>query len=158
MELANDFQNSQLLTRSLSSVYSLASLSSSPTKYFISHLQLAFEGVDLSFRATPQLRSKYKAKLTFNPMQVVLDFAGAAFGNIDEAPLRLSQLTIENAFGSPSTLVTPIMQHYQREGLREAYKVVGSIELLGNPVGLVRNLGTGVKDFIAEPAKVSMVA
>ena len=42
-------------------------------------------------------------------------------------------------------------------GLREAYKVMGSIELLGNPIGLVRNLGTGVKDFISEPAKVHLI-
>lgn len=28
-----------------------------------------------------------------------------------------------------------------------------SVEFLGNPVGLVSNLGTGVKDFFVEPAQ-----
>ena len=37
--------------------------------------------------------------------------------------------------------------------IAQLYKLVGSFEFLGNPVGLVNNLGTGVKDFFYEPAQ-----
>lgn len=30
--------------------------------------------------------------------------------------------------------------------------MVGSVEFLGNPVGLINNLGTGVYDFFYQPA------
>jgi len=33
-------------------------------------------------------------------------------------------------------------------------KVVGSVDFLGNPIGLVSTLGTGVKDFFFTPAQM----
>ena len=38
--------------------------------------------------------------------------------------------------------------------MQQLYKLVGSFEFLGNPVGLANNLGTGMKDFFYEPAQV----
>ncbi len=73
--------------------------------------------------------------------------------DIDEAPLRLNPLTISEAYGSTATLVTPIVQHYTSQGIREAYKILGSLEILGNPVQLVGNLTEGFQDFFYEPAK-----
>ena len=35
---------------------------------------------------------------------------------------------------------------------QELYKVVFSLDMLGNPVGLINALGSGVKDFFVEPA------
>lgn len=31
------------------------------------------------------------------------------------------------------------------------YKLIGSSDLIGNPVGLVNKLGTGVYEFVKEP-------
>lgn len=39
------------------------------------------------------------------------------------------------------------------QALTEFYKILGSADFLGNPVGLLSNLGTGAKDFFVEPAK-----
>ena len=33
------------------------------------------------------------------------------------------------------------------------YKLIGSSDMIGNPIGLVDKLGTGVIEFIAEPTK-----
>ena len=37
--------------------------------------------------------------------------------------------------------------------LRELFKIVGSFDVLGNPMSLVSNLGSGVYDFFYEPAQ-----
>jgi hypothetical protein len=42
--------------------------------------------------------------------------------------------------------------------LAEVYKIMGSIELLGNPVQLVGNLGDGIMDFFYLPQQVSISA
>jgi hypothetical protein len=34
---------------------------------------------------------------------------------------------------------------------RQIYKVLGSTDILGNPISLLKNLGTGVYDFFHEP-------
>ena len=33
------------------------------------------------------------------------------------------------------------------------YKIIGSVDLIGNPVGLIDKLGTGVFEFFNEPRK-----
>lgn len=33
------------------------------------------------------------------------------------------------------------------------YKLIGSSDIIGNPVGFVNKLGTGVYEFVAEPTK-----
>ena len=46
-----------------------------------------------------------------------------------------------------------ILNRYRGDAIRQAYLLLGSSELLGNPVGLLQNLGTGVRDFFYEPAQ-----
>ncbi|KAL0486394.1 VP13 [Acrasis kona] len=46
-----------------------------------------------------------------------------------------------------------IQKHYIRSSTSEMYKIFGSLELIGNPVGLFNDLSTGVADLFYEPAK-----
>ncbi len=72
---------------------------------------------------------------------------------VHDAPIRINGITIEDARGSWQTLIAPILQHFQSQALRQAYKVIGSIDILGNPVHLIGSLGSGVYSFFSEPAK-----
>jgi vacuolar protein sorting-associated protein 13A/C len=76
---------------------------------------------------------------------------GGFLANIDSAPICLNGLSIRHPFHSSSELVGIITQHYMRAGLHEVHKILGSADILGNPVSLVSNLGTGVYDFFNEP-------
>ena len=42
--------------------------------------------------------------------------------------------------------------HYRAQLASEIFTLIGHAEILGNPVGLLHNLGTGVVDFFYEPA------
>ena len=37
--------------------------------------------------------------------------------------------------------------------MNQFYKLLGSSDLIGNPVGLIGKLGTGVFELVSEPAK-----
>ena len=39
------------------------------------------------------------------------------------------------------------------EGIKQFYKILGSSDLIGNPIQLLEKLGQGGKDFIMEPIK-----
>jgi len=67
--------------------------------------------------------------------------------SVDNAPLNLKTLELQHAFLETSTLLVVMREHYQKECLRQLYRIVGSVEVLGNPVGLFRNLGTGFRAF-----------
>ncbi|KNC49059.1 vacuolar protein sorting-associated protein 13C [Thecamonas trahens ATCC 50062] len=83
----------------------------------------------------------------------VLHALGFTFANVDAAPLKFNLLMLEHVFESQNEVVSRITTHYVMQGVAESYKLIGSVEVLGNPVGLFNNLGTGVADFFVEPAK-----
>jgi len=87
------------------------------------------------------------------PYMVPLEAIGLTIAKLDNAPVKLNALLLEHPFASWTSLTNKIIAHYRRQGLQEVYKVLGSVDMLGNPVGLVNNLGTGVVDFFFEPAQ-----
>jgi hypothetical protein len=89
-----------------------------------------------------------------NPLlRTVLQTVVKTVANLDNAPLRFNALVLESVFSSQATLQSQIVAHYRSQGLREALKVVGSADVLGNPVGLFTSLSTGVTDFFYDPAE-----
>lgn len=46
-----------------------------------------------------------------------------------------------------------IVNSYITQGITQIYKVLGSLDIIGNPVKLVRNVGGGFYDFVNEPRK-----
>lgn len=58
---------------------------------------------------------------------------------------------LENILSRKDSLREIVMEHYKQEGLSQIHKVLGSADFLGNPVGLVSTLGSGVTDLFYEP-------
>jgi Vacuolar-sorting-associated 13 protein C-terminal len=79
-----------------------------------------------------------------NPLFLLIKAMGATLANIENAPLHMRQVSIRDKLASPQQLVALLIGHYTRQALGQAYKIVGSAELLGNPVGLLQSLGAGV--------------
>jgi len=73
--------------------------------------------------------------------------------NISDSPLAFKELIIVDTFVSMDTLTKQIVKNYARQGVLQFYKLFGSSDLIGNPVGLVDKLGTGVFEFFNEPRK-----
>jgi len=76
---------------------------------------------------------------------------GITIANVDNAPIYLNALLLENAFHKQSEILRRIMKHYKRQAIMGVYKVIASFDIIGNPASLVHNLGTGVHDFFHEP-------
>lgn len=117
-------------------------------------------------------RKMYIGFLLINPIKVNLSFSLSKHGNgvesdlvrffrglgfvvvsVNQAPLRLNALSLRHVFGSTDEILQPLKKHYIQQAIREGYKVLGSFDFLGNPVGLFHSLGTGVIDFFVEPSK-----
>eukprot|EP00494_Astrolonche_serrata_P024325 UN24583 len=86
-----------------------------------------------------------------NPASALMGFLASTVGSIEEAPFRFNALMVDNAFGGIDTLLSPVISHFVNQGIKQAYKVFLSIELVGNPFQLVSGLGEGVKDLFYEP-------
>lgn len=76
-----------------------------------------------------------------------------AFASISQSPLKFKEVYVLNAFQSVDNLAMALAKSYLKQGLLQFYKLIGCIDLLGNPLNLISKVGTGVYEFFAEPAK-----
>ena len=86
-----------------------------------------------------------------NPFAVVLNAVTMAVGNINDAPLEMNALAIKDMRLNLPELQQRIMYHYRQEVLRQLYRILGSADFIGNPVGLFTNVSSGVADIFYEP-------
>jgi len=106
--------------------------------------------LDLSFVRTDRVNVEDKTS-SRNPLMFFLNVLTMAIGNINDAPVRLNALMLENARVSAAVLMQNMSNHYSQEALYQVHKILGSADFLGNPVGLFNNLSSGVADIFYEP-------
>ncbi|KAF1325450.1 Vacuolar protein sorting-associated protein, partial [Globisporangium splendens] len=90
----------------------------------------------------------------YSILSTLISAAAALVSNLDKAPIKIPEFYVENLLETTHTLAFYAMQHYLHHGLRSWYNIMGSVDFLGNPIGLVSTLGTGVKDFFYTPAQM----
>jgi len=81
----------------------------------------------------------------------LLNSAGALLANIDKMPLLLKALVLDNCFAPVDVLASLVGASYKEQILAQLYKVVLSIDLLGNPRNFWNHMATGVTDAFYEP-------
>lgn len=87
----------------------------------------------------------------FTPVEALLDSLGGFLGTVDNAQLELESFTARNLLLSWPALAHALSAHYTKQALLQLYRVVGSISVLGNPVGLLESVSSGMRDLFLEP-------
>ncbi|KAI0218945.1 Vacuolar protein sorting-associated protein 13 [Massospora cicadina] len=86
-----------------------------------------------------------------NPFTLLVDVLTMAIGNINDAPIKFNSLVLENLLADYTVLMDRLTSYYGQEFVYQIHKIVGSVDVLGNPVGLFTNLSSGVVDIFYEP-------
>jgi hypothetical protein len=94
-----------------------------------------------------QLRRELAGKLETDYLRAFL----STVGSVESAPLRLSEIVLEHPLAVAEDLVSRILAHSQNSLTMQLLKVPISVDLLGNPAGLVKRLGSGMRSFLYEP-------
>ncbi|KAL2866549.1 membrane morphogenesis protein VPS13 [Aspergillus lucknowensis] len=106
--------------------------------------------LDISFMRTERVNVEDTLQPS-NPLMFIVDVMTMSMGNVNDAPVRLNALMIENARVSFPVLASNIQRHYTQEFIRQIHVVLGSADFLGNPVGLFNNVSSGVAAIFYEP-------
>ncbi|KAL8726828.1 MAG: hypothetical protein Q9166_006444 [cf. Caloplaca sp. 2 TL-2023] len=106
--------------------------------------------LDLSFVRTERINAEDTTSSS-NPLMFFVNVMTMSVGNVNDAPLRLNALMLENARISIPALIVNIQGHYTQEVIRQIHIILGSADFLGNPVGLFNNISSGVADIFYEP-------
>jgi vacuolar protein sorting-associated protein 13A/C len=86
-----------------------------------------------------------------NPLAVVVNALTMTVGNINDARLEMNALAIKDMRLTMPELQSRITYHYRQDVLRQLYRILGSADFIGNPVGLFTNVSSGVADIFYEP-------
>ena len=73
--------------------------------------------------------------------------------NVDRMPIVLSQVSLDHLFDTPDKIAQQISLSYRQSLLKQVYKLLLQIDLLGNPLALTRGLMQGAKDLITLPVE-----
>ena len=125
--------------------------SSRSTKIYFHLVKLGVLQIFITFKKASVSGGTKEIKYQFG-LDLIKNIGGA-FANVSKAPFNFNELIVINSFQTFTDFSTTIGQNYLRQGIIQFYKIFGSIDLIGNPLGLVEKLGTGVFEFFAEPAK-----
>lgn len=106
--------------------------------------------LDLSFVRTQRVNVEDTMESS-NPLMFFINVMTMSMGNVNDAPVRLNALMLENARVSMPMLLSSVTSHYTQEFLRQIHVVLGSADFLGNPVGLFNTVSSGFVDIFYEP-------
>ena len=107
--------------------------------------------INLSFVITESVNAASNKTDSQNPLMFFFNVLTMAIGNVNDAPIKLNALFIENIRVPIPILVHSIKTHYSQDFFFQLHKVLGSADFLGNPVGLFNNISSGVMDIFYEP-------
>ena len=83
----------------------------------------------------------------------VLGSIGNSLTRFSDVPLIFTEKGFENIYISLKDLLWIIFEDYKRRGTRQILTVLGSSDLIGNPVKLLQGIGTGFYELVNEPRK-----
>ncbi|KAK8865949.1 hypothetical protein IAR55_001098 [Kwoniella newhampshirensis] len=125
-------------------------IASTKADVFFEALQLQPVSLEVSFMRTDRVNVDEKVS-TRNPFYYALNALTMTLGNVNGSPLNFRALFLENVRLSIPSLQERVMLHYQEQFISQIYRVLGSADFLGNPVGLFNNISSGFSDIFYEP-------
>ena len=115
---------------------------------FISSIILSPIELELTFQAKPKGDDMNEDLVVITS---IFQGLGVALSNVDEAPIKISGIKLDNCFDSVDGIKNKIIQHIKREAITQVFKLLGSLSVIGNPVALFSNISTGFQDLYDKP-------
>ena len=149
--------NSTALSKALASIRpSSEATEAAAREVYFEVLQLQPIRLDLSFvrssgSKVDHERARQSSRLIVRTLGIVFNVLSTALGNVVDAPLGFNALELVHASMPMPEIGTRLGNHYAKQVVAELYKVVLSVDTLGNPVNFFSNLASGVDDFFYEP-------
>ncbi|KAK2461917.1 hypothetical protein APHAL10511_006380 [Amanita phalloides] len=106
--------------------------------------------LSLSFMRTERVNSD-KQLSDHNPLAFALNALTMTIGNVNDAPVMMNALAFKDMRLTMPELQKRVLYHYRQDILRQLYRILGSADFIGNPVGLFNTVSSGVADIFYEP-------
>lgn len=71
--------------------------------------------------------------------------------------MKLEAFVLEQPYSDAEQLAKLVKRHYTQEVLRQGYKILGSVDFLGNPIGMIQTMSSGLQDLYEKTATGDIV-
>ncbi|KAL2613042.1 hypothetical protein R1flu_024734 [Riccia fluitans] len=135
----------------------LFSLAKERSKAYVEILHIAPVIISVSFSSSPWLAEEGRGAAARSLLWMtgtLLQRQVRALVDVEGAPVHLRQLKLAHPLASWDVIWGMITRHYTRQLLHEVYKVLGSADVFGNPVGFIRSVASGVWEFVSASATI----
>ena len=75
------------------------------------------------------------------------------FPAITDAPIRFSGKLWNNVFETPDEILANILNYYRSNTLAQIYRIIGSLDFVGNPSMVINSFMKGARDFVVQPLR-----
>ena len=108
----------------------------------------------LKFNITLRLDlSSMNISILPKPVMRILGSVGNTLTRITDGQLKFSEIIFTNIYKNSTNIMWDLINHYSTEGIKQIYKLLGSTDIIGNPVNFIEGLGTGFFELVNEPRK-----
>ena len=119
-------------------------------KILINYLFLSAIKINLTFRLDlSSLNISHLPKIVSR----VIGSLGSSLVRISDSSIKFNEKIIENIYMEINEIAKIIIKSFIKESILQIYKILGSADLIGNPVQLIEKIGTGFFEFVNEPRK-----
>ena len=126
------------------------------TKVYIKELIISRIKVRISFKMGKKaLEVSLNPTKGFGGLQMIFNLFGS-LADISDTPLKYNEIRIIEGFYTIKGLTTELYNKYFQKSVLQFYKILGSIDLIGNPVSLVDKVTTGAWRLYDDPRKGSL--
>ena len=113
------------------------------TKVYIKKFTISKIKVKISFKMGKKaLEVSLNPTKGFGGLQMIFNVFGSLM-DISDTPLKYNEVKIRKRFYTFEGLYNMLWNGYLRKSVYQFYKILGSIDLIGNPVSLVDRVSTG---------------
>jgi len=73
------------------------------------------------------------------------------FSTFEDMVFKMNGINVSNLFGEENEVMNHLANYHKEQFKYNAFVLIGSSNLIGNPSRFVNNIGTGVSDFFYKP-------
>uniref|UniRef100_A0A1A7YHK4 Vacuolar protein sorting 13D n=1 Tax=Iconisemion striatum TaxID=60296 RepID=A0A1A7YHK4_9TELE len=110
-----------------------------PQHYYFENLKISFPQIKLSVFTSHKLPPELKA------LKGTLGFPLVRF---EDAIINMYPFTRVHPYETQEIIINDILKHFREELMSQAAQILGSVDFLGNPMGLLNDVTEGVSELI----------
>ena len=123
------------------------------SSYAIKHLSISVIKLNISFRFDKNSMNNLITKSYLGFLINILKMFSTSLISFSDTPFKFKEINIDNIYNNLSYITNELIENYKLDALSQFYKIIFGIDLIGNPIKLLNNIGMGFYELFNEPRK-----